>query len=56
MGRRASDGEIRLAVFDAEADARMDEIEAEAERVLALFGDVRHRPRFPTPTVAELYD
>jgi len=52
---QASDGEIRLAVLDPEATSRMNEIEAEAERVLALFGAVRHRPRFPTPLVSELY-
>ncbi|MGI9528204.1 MAG: winged helix DNA-binding domain-containing protein [Acidimicrobiia bacterium] len=53
---QANDGEIRLAVLDPEANSRMDEIEAEAERVLTLFGEVRHRPRFPTPAVTELYD
>ncbi|MGI9643317.1 MAG: winged helix DNA-binding domain-containing protein [Acidimicrobiia bacterium] len=53
---QASDGEIRLAVLDPEATSRMDEIEVEVQRVLALFGDVRHRPRFPTPTVTALYD
>lgn len=51
---QAVDGEIRYALFDDEAGARIDEVDAEAGRLAALFGETRHRPRFPTPTQIEL--
>ena len=52
---QAEDGEIRYALFDDEAGARIDEVEAEAHRVATFYGETRHRPRFPTPTQRELY-
>ena len=52
---QAEDGEIRYSIFDDEAMARVGEVDAEADRVAALYGETRHRPRFPTATQRELF-
>lgn len=44
-----SDGTIRTEVVEPAAEGCAELIAAEAERVRGLFGDVRHKVRFPTP-------
>lgn len=51
---QATDGEIRHQLFDQEAVARSEEIDAAAERLAAFLGDTRPRPRFPTPALKDL--
>lgn len=52
--QRAS-GEITTEILDPTAEQLRSEIEAEAERVSAMFGETRHKVRFPAPLQSDLY-
>lgn len=52
--QRAS-GEITTEILDPTAERLRSEIEAEAERVSAMFGETRHKVRFPAPLQSDLY-
>jgi hypothetical protein len=48
------DGEIAFEVLTEVGADERNLIDAEAARTAAMYGDVRHRCRFPTPMVAKL--
>ena len=48
-------GEIATEILDPEAERFRSEIDAEAERVGAVYGETRHRVRFPAPLQADRY-
>lgn len=52
--QRAS-GEIAMEILDPTAEHLRPEIEAEAERVGAMYGETRHKVRFPAPLQADRY-
>ena len=48
------DGEIAFEVLEDVGGYERNLIEVEAERTAAMYGEIRHRCRFPTPMVAQL--
>jgi hypothetical protein len=50
-----SDGSIVTELLDPAATAHRREIDREAERTAAMFGDIRHRVRFPAPLQRDVY-
>ena len=48
------DGEIAFEVLTEVGGHERNLIEAEAERTASMYGEIRHRCRFPTPMVAQL--
>jgi hypothetical protein len=48
------DGEIAFALLTDVGGQKRNVIDTEAERTATMYGEVRHRCRFPTPMIAQL--